>query len=107
VPAQDPLGTVVAQSPTSGQTAKRRSHVTVNASSGPGEKEQKVVPDAGGETLDDAVVTMNGAGLRLVFAKVGVTDRAQAGKVVEQTPRARQTAPQNAQVLVYIGAYRG
>ena len=96
VPAEDSLGTVVAQSPTSGATAKQRSHVTVNVSSGPGEKEQKLVPDAGGQTLDEAVVTMNRAGLRLVFVKLNVTDRAQAGKVVEQTPRARRSCTQNA-----------
>jgi beta-lactam-binding protein with PASTA domain len=37
---------------------------------------------------------------------VPVTDRTQAGKVVEQTPAAGQTAPQNAQVLIYLGAFK-
>ena len=34
-----------------------------------------------------------------------VGDRDQAGKVVDQTPRAGERAPKNAQVLVYMGAY--
>jgi serine/threonine-protein kinase len=107
VPSQDPLGSVVAQSPKAGETTSARSHVTVNVSSGPGAKAQKTVPDATGQTLDQAVRTMNGAGLRLVFTKIAVTRRDEAGKVVEQSPRVGRTAPQNAQVLVYIAAFRG
>jgi beta-lactam-binding protein with PASTA domain len=80
--------------------------VTINASSGPGQKPQATVPDATGQTLTQAVSTMNGAHLRLIFAKVPVTDRALAGKVVEQTPSAGKRAPENAQVLVYLGAFR-
>jgi beta-lactam-binding protein with PASTA domain len=98
---------VTAQAPKSGETAKRRSHVTLSVSSGPGQKPQKTVPNTVGQTLDSAVSTVKGAGLRLIFAKVTVSDRAQAGKVVEQTPAAARTAPQNAQVLVYLGAFRG
>jgi serine/threonine-protein kinase len=107
IPGDEPLGTVRTQSPQAGKTARSRSHVTVNASSGPGDKEQKTVPDTTGQTLDQAVSTLNKAGLRLIFVKLPVTDRAQAGKVVEQTPAAGKTAPENAQVVVYLGAFRG
>jgi serine/threonine-protein kinase len=103
VPGDDPLGTILDQSPDAGTSAKPRSHVTVNLSAGPGQKEQETVPDASGQSLDQAVSTMNGAGLRLIFEKLPVPTRAQVGKVVEQTPAAGQTAPKNAQILVYIG----
>jgi serine/threonine-protein kinase len=103
VPGDDPLGTVAAQKPASGDSAPARSHVTVNASSGPNAQEQATVPDTVGQTLQQAVSTLNGAGLRLIFVKVPVTTQASIGKVVEQTPAAGKQAPKNAQVLVYIG----
>jgi beta-lactam-binding protein with PASTA domain len=107
IPGDDPLGTVEDQSPKAGQTLKQRSHVTLNLSSGPGTKPQKTVPNVVGQTLDASVASIKAAGLRTIFLKVPVTDRAQAGKVVEQTPAAGRTAPQNAQVLIYLGAFRG
>jgi len=107
IPGEEPLGTVRTQSPQPGKTARSRAHVTINLSSGPGDKEQKTVPDTTGQTLDQAVATLNKAGLRLVFVKLPVTDRTQAGKVVEQTPAADRTAPENAQVVVYLGAFGG
>ena len=107
IPGTDPLGTIEQQSPAAGQTVKTRSHVTINASSGPGQKQQKTVPNTVGQTLQQAVTTVKAAGLRLIFGKLPVTDRTQAGKVVEQSPAAAKTAPQNAQVLVYIGAFKG
>jgi serine/threonine-protein kinase len=103
VPGEDPLGTVQAQKPASGESAPVRSHVTVNASSGPNAEEQATVPDTAGQTLQQAVSTLNGAGLRLIFVKVPVTTQASIGKVVEQTPAAGKQAPKNAQVLVYLG----
>jgi beta-lactam-binding protein with PASTA domain len=35
-----------------------------------------------------------------------VSSRAEAGRIVEQTPAAGKQAPSNAQVLVYLGAFR-
>ena len=35
-----------------------------------------------------------------------VTDRTQVGKIVRQTPLAGKQAPQNAQVLVYLGVLK-
>lgn len=104
IPGTDPLGTVLEQSPSSGASAKTRSHVTINASSGPGQKTGETVPDVTGQTLHGAVAGANGAHLRLIYVKLPVSTRAQAGKVVEQTPAAGKQAPQNAQILVYLGA---
>jgi serine/threonine-protein kinase len=105
VPGTDPLGTVIAQSPSAGATAPANSHVTVNVSSG-NQKETATVPNTVGQTLQQAVSTLNGAGLRLTFIKVPTSSPASIGKVVEQTPLPGKTAPKNAQVLVYLGVKR-
>jgi beta-lactam-binding protein with PASTA domain len=107
VPGDPPLGTVTAQSPAAGANAQNGEHVTVNASAGPGQNAQETVPDVGGKTIPDAVRAMNAAGLRLILLKRTVPDRPHAGLVVEQTPQPGAQAPHNAQVLVYMGAYRG
>ncbi len=106
IPGSDPLGTVENQSPAAGATATNGSHVTLNASSGPGQKTQETVPDVAGKTIPQAVAAMQQAGLRLIFVKKAVSQRTQAGTVVEQTPASGKTAPKNAQVLVYMGAFK-
>jgi beta-lactam-binding protein with PASTA domain len=106
IPGADPLETVEQQAPSAGGTARWHSHVTVNASSGPGDKARETVPSVLGGSLQQAVAAANGAHLRLIYVKLTVTSRAQAGKVIEQTPLAGRQAPQNAQILVYVGAYR-
>jgi beta-lactam-binding protein with PASTA domain len=105
VPGDYPLETVLDQFPKAGATATARSHVTLNISSGKGE-ERETVPNVVGQGLEQAVATLNGVNLRLIFAKVPVTDRTRAGKVVEQTPPAGSNVPGKAQVLVYLGAFK-
>jgi beta-lactam-binding protein with PASTA domain len=105
VPGEEPLETVRAQSPVAGTSVKHLSHVTVNVSSGPGDTPKKTVPDVVGQSLDPAVAAVDAAGLRLVYLELPVTVRTQAGKIVEQTPAAGGLAPQNSQVLVYLGAF--
>ena len=60
-----------------------------------------------GQTLQQAVAAVNGAHLRLIYVKFPVSSRSQAGKIVQQSPLAGGHAPQNAQVLVFFGAFRG
>jgi beta-lactam-binding protein with PASTA domain len=78
----------------------------VNLSQGPHMQATSTVPAVVGQTLTEAVSTLNGAHLRLIFAKFPVDSRAQAGKIVWESPGAGAHAPQNAQVLVLLGAYR-
>jgi beta-lactam-binding protein with PASTA domain len=106
VPSQDPLGTVEQQAKPSGTTVPYHSHVQINISKGPGTKPDVTVPDTIGQSLTQAVATLNGAKLRLIYVKLPVTSRAQAGKVVQQSPLAGGHAPQNAQILVYLGAFK-
>src|SRR5262249_32020205 len=58
VPSDEPMGTVVSQSPSGGATSKTGTRITLSVSSGPGDKEQETVPDASGQTIRDAVGTM-------------------------------------------------
>jgi beta-lactam-binding protein with PASTA domain len=103
VPAEDPLGTVVEQAKDAGTTVPYHSHVQINVSKGPNAGTDVTVPNAVGQTLRQAVSTMNGADLRLIFVRFAVTSESQTGKVVQQTPQSGGKAPQNGQVLVYLG----
>jgi beta-lactam-binding protein with PASTA domain len=106
VPGTDPLGTVAQQAKPAGTTVPYHSHVQLNISRGPNASAQATVPNVVGQTLPQAVSTLNAAHLRLIYLKFPVTSRAQAGKVVQQSPLAGGTAPQNAQVVVYLGAFK-
>jgi eukaryotic-like serine/threonine-protein kinase len=105
VPGTQPLGTVVAQSPAGGSSAKSGSQVTINVSSGPNGTADHSVPDVVGQRIPQALSTLNGSGLRLILLRARVSDRSKAGVVVAQTPLPGKKAPKNAQVLVYMGAY--
>jgi serine/threonine-protein kinase len=107
VPSNDPLGTVEQQAKPAGTTLPYHSHVQINVSTGPGTKPSEAVPSVIGQTLQQAVSTLNGAHLRLIYVKLPITTRAQAGKIVQQSPLAGSHAPQNAQVLVFVGAFQG
>ena len=106
VPGTDTLGTVEQQAKSAGTTVPYHSHVQINISSGPGDKPKEQVPDVIGKSLHDAVDAMQGANLRLIYLKYPVTSRAQAGKIVQQSPLGGGSAPQNAQVLVFLGAFQ-
>jgi serine/threonine-protein kinase len=106
VPASDPLGTVIQQAKPAGTTVPFHSHVQINISRGPNNNPLVSVPNVVGKTLQEAVSTLNAAHLRLIYLKYPVTSQAQAGKVVQQTPLGGAQAPQNAQIVVYLGAFK-
>ncbi len=103
VPGDQPLGTVVGQAKPSGTTIPYHGHMQVNLSQGPHASTMETVPNVVGRTLQDAVSGLNAAGLRLIFVKQPVPSRAQVGKIVRETPGAGAQAPQNAQILVFLG----
>lgn len=104
VPGTDELGTVEAQAKPSGTTVPYHSHVQINLSTGPGQKTAEQVPNVVGQSLKGALAAINGAHLRMIYLKLPVSDRSQAGKVVQQSPLGG-TAPENAQIVVWLGAY--
>jgi beta-lactam-binding protein with PASTA domain len=107
VPSSDPLGTVESQAKPAGTTVPFHSHVQINLSTGPGQKTQETVPNVIGQSLQGALSQINGAHLRLIYLKFPVTTKSQAGKIVQQSPLGGGHAPENAQVLVFLGAYQG
>jgi serine/threonine-protein kinase len=107
VPSNDPLGTIEQQAKPSGTTVPFHSHVQINASTGPGNKPQEQVPNAIGQTLKQAVATMQGAHLRLIYLRFPVSSKQKAGQIVQQTPLSGASVPQNAQVLVFLASYKG
>jgi beta-lactam-binding protein with PASTA domain len=107
IPSTDPLGTVEGQAKQSGTTVPYHSHMQINISRGPGDKPSESVPNVIGGSLDQALASINGANLRLLYLKFPVNSRSQAGKIVQQSPLAGAEAPRNAQVVVYLGAFSG
>ena len=105
VPSGQALGTVVGQAKQSGATVPYDAHMQVNLSQGPNMQTEVAVPSVIGKTLTDSVSTLNAAGLRLIYVKEPVRSRAQAGKVVQQSPGEGARVPRNAQVLVFVAAY--
>jgi serine/threonine-protein kinase len=106
VPSSDPLGTVEGQAKQQGTTVRYRSHVQVNVSKGPGTKPSEQVPNVVGKSLQQAVASLNGANLRLIYVTLPQTTKAGVGKIAQQSPLAGSRAPQNAQVVVYLAVYR-
>jgi beta-lactam-binding protein with PASTA domain len=106
VPGADSLGTVLEQAKPAGTTVPFRSRVQINVSRGPNATTDETIPNVIGQTLQQAVSTLNAAHLRLIYLKVPVTSRTQAGKVVQQSPLSGAKAPENAQVVVYLGAFK-
>jgi beta-lactam-binding protein with PASTA domain len=103
VPSQDPLGTVEAQSKSAGMSLPASARVQINLSQGPNMTVAETIPNVVGKTLTDAVSVLNASHLRLIYIKRPVQTRADVGTVIQQTPLSGGQAPQNAQVLVFLG----
>jgi beta-lactam-binding protein with PASTA domain len=103
VPSQDPLGTVEAQSKSAGTSLPASARVQINLSQGPNMTVRETIPNVVGKTLTDAVSVLNASHLRLIYIKRPVQTRADVGTVIQQTPLSGGQAPQNTQVLVFLG----
>ena len=104
VSSSDPEGTVEAQAKPGGTTVPYRSHVQINISSGQSPTMEHM-PNVVGMTLEQALASINGTHLKMIYVKLAAP-RSQAGKIVQQSPLAGGAAPENGQVLVFLGVYR-
>lgn len=104
VSSSDPEGTVEAQAKTGGTTVAYRSHVQLNISSGQSPTMEHM-PNVVGMTLQQALASINAAHLKMIYVKLPVP-RSQAGKIVQQSPLPGGAAPENAQVLVFLGVFK-
>jgi eukaryotic-like serine/threonine-protein kinase len=119
VPGSEPDGTVVAQRPSAGTRAPRGSVVRIDVSIGPGETSTTVVtqtttspsqripvPDTVGQDEVTARATLEGAGFVVRPRTRPVTDPAQDGIVIEQTPQGGTRARSGSQVTIVVGVIR-
>ena len=103
VPSDQPEDTIVAQSPTGGTSAKRGTHVQINASLGSNPTPEKAVPDVIGLSPAKAAARLRAAGFRVQQLSRRVQDRSKDGVVVDEQPG--QRAPAGSTVTIYVGSF--
>jgi beta-lactam-binding protein with PASTA domain/predicted Ser/Thr protein kinase len=96
---EDP-GTVLEQTPRAGGKAPKDSEVKLVVAKAPPDVP---VPDVSGDDLQGARDALHAAGFKVSDSDRPVTDPAQDGFVIEQTPAAGQTAPKGSRVRIVIG----
>jgi serine/threonine-protein kinase len=98
-----PKGTVIAQTPIAGSTVDKGSNVELTVSKGP---DTASVPDLTGQTQDQATQALQTLGLQVQVRNKAVTDQAQDGTVVHQTPPAGRKLKKGRTVIIYIGRFQ-
>jgi eukaryotic-like serine/threonine-protein kinase len=98
-----PKGTVIAQSPPGGTSVDKGSSVELTISKGP---DTSTVPDLTGQTQDQATQALQTLGLQVQVRNKAVTDQAQDGTVVHQTPPAGRKLKKGRTVIIYIGRFQ-
>lgn len=103
VASAEPRGTVVAQTPESGASAQEGETVRLNVSLGEGARAAREVPDVTGPKESDARASARAAGftVRTVDRKSPTSE--ELGEVLTQEPAAGATAPELAQITLYVG----
>jgi eukaryotic-like serine/threonine-protein kinase len=117
VAASDPEGTVVGQDPESGARAPRGAVVQINVSRGETRTTTTVVtttttaaratvPDTRGQEETAAISTLEGAGFRVRVAERTVSNAADDGIVLSQSPPGGTRAPSGSTVTITVGRLR-
>ena len=104
VPSDQPEDTIVAQSPTGGTTAKKGTHVQINASLGPNPAAEKAVPDVIGLSPAKAASRLRAAGFDVQQLNQTTQDRSKDGVVVDEQPGTK--APAGSSVTIYVGRFQ-
>jgi serine/threonine-protein kinase len=107
VASTQPSGTVVAQRPAAGSTAKRGSRVRINVSTGPNPRPLKTVPDVTGEDEATATADLQAAGFQVQSFDEPTTDPNQDRVVIDEDPAGGMKAPAGSQVAIYVGRASG
>jgi beta-lactam-binding protein with PASTA domain len=100
VVSQDPAGTVISQSPRAGAEVREGARVRVTVSSGPAEV---AVPDVTGLDEAPARQELEAAGFQVRVTDESVTDPAEDGLVLRQTPPGGSSAEDGAVVTLVVG----
>ncbi|MGH2763671.1 MAG: Stk1 family PASTA domain-containing Ser/Thr kinase [Thermoleophilaceae bacterium] len=99
--SEEPEGEVIAQDPSAGSELERGSTVTITVSTG---IEEVGVPDVTGLGRRDAAAQLRADGLVPVERESEVTDPAQDGRVIDQSPGAGVDVEPGREVVIVIGA---
>jgi beta-lactam-binding protein with PASTA domain len=105
VSSNEPQENVVAQSPQGGTTAKRGSHVQLNASLGPNPGALQPVPNVLGSTARQATARLRSAGFKVQALTRNVSRQSQNGIVVDEQPSAGRKVPAGTTVTIYVGRF--
>jgi eukaryotic-like serine/threonine-protein kinase len=97
--AEDP-GTVLEQDPAAGEEVAPGTTVTITVAAEPPEV---AVPDVIGDDAETATADLEAAGFEVREQERDVTDEAQDGVVIEQTPAGGQDAEEGSRVTIVIG----
>jgi beta-lactam-binding protein with PASTA domain len=100
VSSAQPVGVVVANS-----KAGSRERLQVSAGSSP--QPATSVPAVTGEDAATAQQALQAAGFTVIQAKWPVSDPAQDGQVVYETPAGGQQAPKGSAIVIYVGIANG
>jgi eukaryotic-like serine/threonine-protein kinase len=100
VPSREPKGTVVAQFPAGGQTAKRGASIRINVSAGDG---RKAVPDVTGDDEATARQRLEQAGFTVNVVNQDTTDPTEDGIVVDQEPAGGDRRKPGAEITIVVG----
>jgi serine/threonine-protein kinase len=101
--SDQPQGTVVSQSPSSGKTVERGTRVQLNVALGPQPGTLKGVPDV--RNLDPVAARskLSAAGFVVQTLHQPVSDPAQVDKVVDEQPAGGRNAPAGSVITIYVG----
>jgi serine/threonine-protein kinase len=97
-----PPGTVIRQSPAQGTKVDKGASVTIVVAKAP---TQVTVPDVVGQDQGTASSTLSAAGLTVVTRTQTVTDQAQDGQVVSQSPVSGQRVSKGSKVTIVVGRF--
>jgi serine/threonine-protein kinase len=97
-----PQGTVVDTNPKPGSSVQRGSQVTLLVSKGP---QTAFVPDVRGFAVALAVQTIRAAGFKAVVQSQDVSDQAQDGVVLSESPEQNTQATLGTPVTISVGHY--
>ncbi|MDQ4040882.1 MAG: PASTA domain-containing protein, partial [Actinomycetota bacterium] len=95
-------GTVLRQTPTQGTKVEKGSTVTIVVAKEPSQVE---VPDVTGQDQGSASSTLSAEGLTVITRERAVTDEAQDGVVVGQSPAAGTRVDKGSRVTIFVGSY--
>ena len=100
VSANQPPGTVIAQSPKSGSSTQAGGKVNLTVTKGP---KEVAVPSVVGASEAAATRTLEHAGFKVLAQTRTTTEAAQVGVVLEQTPSAGSHARKGSTVTIVVG----